>query len=163
MNLFVVLIPFLLISAVFMQISFIETTLPKLATTKQITKKKEKDKLIVSVKVQTRGISIAWIGKNPKPKYQRRWAKGGDLGGWIGKTKKGNYRFKTLNEKMQRIKTAYPNAVSVVIFPSGNTSYETLIKTMDATREINVKDSSGNFTKESLFPDAVIGHVSEAN
>ena len=160
MNLFVVLIPFLLMSAVFVQISVIDSVLPKLSTATTIIQKKEKDKLLVSVYIRSDGFSIGKVGGNPRPQFENQWAKG-DLGGRIPKTNNKEFNFEALNNQMIKIKNSYPDAESVVIFPDGEIPYEELIKTMDATRETKVQDASGQFVKRYLFPDAVIGHVAE--
>ena len=45
----------------------------------------------------------------------------------------------------------------MIIVPESDTKFETLISTMDATREFVVVDDSGKMQKTVLFPDVVLG------
>jgi biopolymer transport protein ExbD len=165
MNLFVVLIPFLLSAAVFMQISVLDTNLPQLAEAKVLNEKqKDEDKLIVSLNILRDGFQVGRIGSESQASRQKYWGKNGPFSTFIPK-KNGEYNFGALNSILQKIKKIYPDALSIVILPEGNVNYETIVRSMDATRE--TLDFSMDFTgvegkeKTLLFPDAIIGHTAE--
>ena len=158
MNLFVVLIPFLLTSAAFLQLAMVDTTLPRLAEVSDVEKEKDPNKLIVTVRILSSGFDVNRVNPDSRPAMQARWNSGGDLSGKILLTSEKKYDFNALGNQMVRIKAAYPTSESVLILPEENINYETIIHTMDATRERFVHEN-GHGKKEVLFPDAIIGHL----
>jgi biopolymer transport protein TolR len=75
----------------------------------------------------------------------------------IKRNNDGSYNYESLNRKMLDIKKKFSNEWTVIIVPESDTKFETLIATMDATREYNAVDASGNMQKTTLFPDVVLG------
>jgi biopolymer transport protein TolR len=61
----------------------------------------------------------------------------------------GTYNYTALTTKMKEIKTAFPSETKVILAPEGDTKYEVLVATMDATRETE--------DKKLLFPDVTLG------
>lgn len=60
----------------------------------------------------------------------------------------GTYDFEALTSKMKDIKATFPTESKVIIAAEATTSYETLIQTMDATRETS--------DRKLLFPDVTL-------
>ena len=171
MNLFVVLIPFLLISAAFIKLAAIDTTLPKIMTSTSSGVSHGDDELILTVKIVPNGFQINKMGAETNPKKQTLWTGKTALASFIP-LDRGKYNFKALNLHMLEVKRFYPGSQSVVIFPDEMTSYDTIVNTMDATREIYVTGTSPKNAKPVfsskpdaglmlLFPNAVLGHESE--
>jgi len=69
----------------------------------------------------------------------------------------GSYNYVSLSKKMMEIKKKFSKEWTVIIVPESDTRFEVLVATMDATREYNVVDASGNIQKTILFPNVVLG------
>jgi biopolymer transport protein ExbD len=63
--------------------------------------------------------------------------------------------FKGLNEFLQFVKSKYPDKTNATVLAETDTPYETLVATMDAVRVWTVDD--GKFTRAELFPDISVG------
>lgn len=157
-DILVCLILFLLSAAAFLKLSTVDTNLPRIADVAMLQEeKKDDDKLIVSVKIDPAGFLVSRVGEDKDGNRQRRWEQGGDLRRMIPRS--GNaYNLVALTEHMMTIKRSYPEAVSVMILPAGNVSYQTIVDVMDATREAPTKEENVHVR---LFPDAIIGHSME--
>ena len=69
----------------------------------------------------------------------------------------GTYDYAALSKKMMEIKKKFSKEWTVIIVPESDTKFETLVSTMDASREYVVVDASGKVQKTILFPDVVLG------
>jgi biopolymer transport protein ExbD len=139
MNLFMVLIPFLLLSAVFAKTAIIDVHLPR-----QDDAKREASRVtpadILTIRVSEKGLAFGGLGK--------------DIG-FIGSAG-GSLDFALMSEKLLGLKELNPSSREAIILFSGNTPYDIVIKTMDAAREITrVKD--GNTVRYRLFPLISVG------
>ncbi|WP_455217665.1 ExbD/TolR family protein [Kaarinaea lacus] len=139
MNLMVVLVPFLLISAVFSQMTILELNLPK--DTNQNQKQDQKKVLNFEVIVRSDGLTVA-----------------DTLGGVIKKITKtnGEHDFKALSELLKQIKSKFPDKQNITILLEPNIEYATLVTTMDTVRVIT-EFESGSAVKKELFPLIAIG------
>ena len=168
MNLMTILIPFLLLSAVFVKISVLNSSLPTAAEpdaappAEQPDKPKEEEKprLNLTVSITKLGFTIAGSGAvlpGPDP-----------LGPTIPKLADGRWDYTGLTAKMVEIKQKFPEEKNVVIIPEIGTptepaptiEYQTIIDTMDAVRLApdNVVDSDGDGKLDKLlFPDVIFG------
>ena len=139
MNLMVVLVPFLLITAVFTHLSIIELHLPGLGDSSQNKKDKPTFNLQVTIHndalllSDTRGGLIRKIDKT-------------------GKT----FNFKTLNATLKQIKARFPDKTNATILAEPNTEYDTLVQVMDAVRMYSAV-VDGKVVQAELFPDISIG------
>ncbi len=167
MNLFVILIPFLLLSAVFVQVAVIPNSIPNLQTvpTKQMKKQKEKS-LELKIVMNDEGYTI--IGRGGILDLGASKKKGGAT---IPKVN-GEFDTQTLNRVLFRIRKAHPSLPidePVILYPKGNVKYEEIVATMDAAREAwdengqvmfqDAVDEKGRKVKKpiSLFPNVIIG------
>lgn len=166
MNLLTILIPFLTLSAVFMRLAVLPTTLPSVADTSDAPaaeepEKKEEDekpRLNLTVSIVKDGFVVAGAG--------------GVLGGSTegGPTiplKDGAYDFKALTDKLVEIKKQYPHEKDLILIPEMNLTndpakadidYQTIIDTMDAVREAPepIADSDGDGKIDTiLFPGVI--------
>lgn len=139
MNLMVVLVPFLLLSAVFTQLSILELNLPP-DTNSQANKDQKKvrnfevivrkDKLVVADNI------------------------GGILK--VIDNTAGKHDFSALSGFLIKIKTRFPEKQNISILLEPNIEYELLVKTMDTVRAVSVVEAA-SVVKKELFPQIAIG------
>ena len=138
LNLMVVLIPFLLISAVFSRVTIMELNVPTTAGG-SITKTPN---FAIEVIVRKKGLEIA---------------NGSSVEAAIPK-KDDQYDMQMLYEMLKRLKARYPEKDDATVLMEPDIEYDYLIQIMDAVRSIDVKaDGSEEVVKMVLFPDISIG------
>jgi len=161
------LVAFLMISFVAFQIVIIDVPLPKIATSQkdidEVLRKHQRFQL--SVEIQTNLITVR---SNKLSRPQR-----------LKKFNGGDFDYVKLHEIMVNLKGRNPRETSIVVVPSLNTTYETIVHVLDATREYTQEDVTlGVFqptTEEDekylspetsgglyppLFPDVIMGGLS---
>ncbi len=135
LNLIVVLVPFLLSTAVFSRLAIVELSLPAQSSGFN----NLKGDLQLEVVIRRDGFEI-----------------GDRLGGMIQRidnTDKG-YDFQALSSLMQQVKAKYPDKLEATILAEPETSYDILVQTMDAMR---VARSAQAGAKVELFPEISVG------
>ena len=137
-NLIVVLVPFLLSTAVFTRLSVLELTLPaQSAGVEQL----QVNKLQLEVVIRPDALDI-----------------GDRVGGLIEhlpSTPEG-YDLKGLNRVMQQIKAKFPEERGATVLAQSDTPYNTLVQIMDAMREGHTAQGT-QVVKAELFPALSIG------
>jgi len=151
MNLFLAMIPFLLMCAAFFQVSVINASVPALSEGggPQDEPKKELDKVTINLQIAKDGFTLSASGDQPPEELEK-------VGGNIPK-KGGEFDFVRLAERMKKIKDRYKKSDTVVLLPAKDILYDTLIKTMDASRE-RILDKKLD-TREYLFTNAVVSSI----
>ncbi|RMD95421.1 MAG: biopolymer transporter ExbD [Calditrichaeota bacterium] len=120
MNLFLVLVPFLLLTAVFVRIAVLELSLPSLNQTSRQTKPQaQKPVVIILLAITPGGFEIKAPAMNLKPI----------------RLKDDLYQFDVLRKTLKSIKARYPDTQEITIQPDDRVLYETIVKVMDACRE----------------------------
>ena len=138
MNLMVVLIPFLLISAVFSRVTITELSLPTSAGGKV----SNKPNFAIEVIVRKAGLEIA---------------NGSSVEAAIPK-KDNQYDMKMLSEMLMRLKARYPEKEDATVLMEPDVAYDYLIQIMDAVRGTEMQaEGSEAVEKLVLFPDISIG------
>lgn len=139
LNLMVVLIPFLLLSAVFSQLSILELNLPP--DSKSQANKDQKKVRNFEVIVRKDKIVVA-----------------DTLGGVLKviKNKDGKHDFAALSKLLMKVKIRFPKKQNISILLEPNIEYELLVKAMDTVREVEVVEALAVVKKE-LFPQIAIG------
>jgi len=122
MNLFMVLIPFLVSMAVFTHIAAIEFSLPPAQT--EGTEGADSKELDISIVITASGFRIVGTGKKLD----------------LVPTVHGQYQFGQLRSLLKAIKFEYPSQKSVVLVMDGNVLYDDIIKFMDICRESQFPD-----------------------
>ncbi len=147
MNLMVVLIPLLLSSATWVKIGVIDLNLPPTvgAEVSQLQAPKETEKnLDLAVTITEEGFYIS-----SSMEVMKGTEKGAPT---IPLKEDGSYDFKQLSRKLYEIKKKaegeFSDTNNIVIQANPDISYQLLIDTMDASREIIIKHR-----KVTLFPD----------
>lgn len=149
MNMVTILIPFLLLSAQFVSLAVIDSTLPAIGKPTEQQDDPDKEKLNLSVLITASGYTIAGAnavlgeGDGPGIPCLRDGCPGLEA-----------YDTKTLTAKLGQIKDQYEKEENVILVPEGNIPYEVLIATMDASRED--PDTKVDDKPRSLFPFVVI-------
>jgi biopolymer transport protein ExbD len=138
MNLMVVLVPFLLITAVFSRLTILELNLPSSAEATPETAQVLNLEIIVrkeEIQVADRGTGLL--------RAIPRTAGGHDLD--------------ALKSYLRdEVKTRFPDASAVTILLEPDISYDTVVQVMDAVR-VDTKQVDGRLVQEELFPDISIG------
>ena len=138
LNLMVVLIPFLLISAVFSRVTIMELSVPTTAGGSA----SNKPNFAIEVIVRKSGLEIA---------------NGSSVEAAIPK-KEDQYDMEMLSEMLMRLKARYPEKEDATVLMEPEIAYDYLIQIMDAVRSTEVQaDGSEEVMKIVLFPDISIG------
>jgi len=119
MNLFLVLIPFLLLTAEFVRIAVLELNLPSAtAAPQQLPKKNNKPLVLIMVRIEDNQIRI----KAPRTN---------------GTVKKNgaDYQFELLVQELKKLKKSFPSTQEVTVQPTDNIKYDTIVHVMDACRD----------------------------
>jgi biopolymer transport protein ExbD len=137
-NLIVVLVPFLLSTAVFTRLSVIELSLP--AQTSGVEQLKV-DELKLEVVIRPDAIEV-----------------GDKIGGLIARipNKDKAYDTAALAGIVEQLKARFPTQGNASVLAQPDTSYEVLVQVMDAVRE-KPAPRVGKGTATPLFPDISIG------
>lgn len=120
MNIFLILIPFLLLTAVFVKISVLDLSLPSLdKKASEATTEKPKSVVLNVLRITEEGFELK-SPEIPLPKLGKR----NDLFDWEG-----------LVAQLKRVKEKYPDSEEIIIAPAGTIMYDTIINVMDRCRE----------------------------
>jgi len=138
LNLMVVLIPFLLISAVFSRVTIMELSVPTTAAHAA----QRTPNFAIEVVVRKAGLEIA-NGKSVEAAIPK---------------KEGAYDMQMLHEVLTRLKALYPEKEDATILMEPDIEYDYLIQIMDAVRGAEVhREGSEEVQKIALFPSISIG------
>lgn len=137
MNLMVILVPFLLITAVFSRLTILELNLP--ASSSGAADDKQELQLEITIRKDALEIGERSAGVM---KRLDKTASGHDL--------------KMLSRILQDIKLRFPDKLNATILPELDTHYDTLVQVMDAVRVAEVIQA-GSVTRYELFPEISIG------
>jgi len=137
MNLMVILVPFLLITAVFSRMAILELNLP---TAESVVKQEEPE---FSLEVIVRDNRIEIGDRNagvfsviPKVEDQHDTV--------------------ALTNKLKDVKASFPDQLAVTLLLESDIDYEVLVRVMDAVRSYRVVQP-GEFGRAELFPEISIG------
>ncbi len=139
MNLMVILVPFLLITAVFSRLAIIELSLPGSSTE--------------PVDPQDQTFQLEIIVRSDKIEVGDR---NQGLLGIYPNSEDGEYDYEALSGKLSQLKERYPEKTDASILLESDIEYNTLVQVMDRVRlEELVEDDS--IVHNDLFPDISIG------
>jgi biopolymer transport protein ExbD len=138
MNLMVILVPFLLITAVFSRLAIIELNLPGSST-----EPADQQELTFQLEVIVRTSQIEVGDRNI-----------GALG--IYPKKDDSYDYDALSTKLNELKDSYPEKTDASILLEADIPYDTLVQVMDRVR-IGESIEDENIVRKDLFPDISIG------
>lgn len=139
MNLMVVLVPFLLITAVFSQISILELNLP--ATTPAPQQQDDKKPIVLEVLIYKNRLEVVDRQTGPLKIIP-------DIG--------NNHDYDTMVKTLKAVKNRFPDITEITLLLEANTPYDVLVTTMDKVR-LTKQVVSGTSVNAELFPDIAIG------
>ena len=140
MNVFIILIPFLLLTTVFVKTAIINVYLPGNTSDREQTDRANSER-ILTLHMTRDGFSFSGLGKEIPP---------------VKKDNSGSYDFGLLNSRVAALKERYPKHEEAIILFAPDTPYELVIKAMDATREV-ATSKQGKITRKTLFPVISVG------
>lgn len=160
LDMMVALVPFLLLSVVFIRLVVIEAPVPQPVAQAIENDKKKKDK---SVRIQmrvnkNRDVSILVISKNNRKSTIRV------------KAKDQKVQLDTLHKKLVALKTKHQEVYSIELFPHEMVSYNEIIQVMDEARqakkdevsfEVVNKETKEKVKTKFMFPNITFGNVVE--
>jgi len=140
LNLMVILVPFLLITAVFSQMTILELNLPPASKSKH-SQNKPKKEVNFELIIRKNSITVA-----------------DTLGGAIKRFEKSGDEFdmQAITKLLVRIKEKFPTKLNITLLLEQNVNYDTLVQVMDAVRVIT-EIEDGVPVKRELFPQIAIG------
>jgi biopolymer transport protein ExbD len=138
LNLIVVLVPFLLSTAVFSRLAVLQLTLPAQSTS--MAGLTEDLKLEVVIRPDA-----LEVGDQRGGLIQR-----------IANTPAGDIDAPALSQLMEQIKGRFPDKTDAAVLAEPNTSYNVLVQVMDAVRAGHLAQG-GALVRGELFPDISIG------
>lgn len=136
MNLMVILVPFLLITAVFSRLAILELDLPSPSTQTS----EEDPKLQLTITVRSDSITVSDRDGVIKP---------------IPKSA-GGYNLEALTDLMVLIKNRLPQEQSATLLLEPDIRYDTVIQVMDAVR-LATSEHTGDTKDRELFPAISLG------
>jgi biopolymer transport protein ExbD len=139
MNLMVILVPFLLITAVFSQMVILELNLPGSSTE--------------PADLQEQAFQLEVIVREGKIEVGDR---NQGLLGVYPNSADGEYDYAGLSSKLSELKGRYPSKTDASILLESDIAYDTLVQIMDRVRIAEAIDS-GLVERSDLFPDISIG------
>lgn len=137
MNLMVVLVPFLLMTAVFSHLTILELNLPNPESSSS---DKQKPSFDLRMVIRKQSLSV-------------------ENGRSIIKNipvQQGQYNFKLLSQILLQVKAKYEDKQSITILSEPDISYEILVQAMDAARSF-FTFKEGSIIEAELFPAISIG------
>ena len=144
MNLFVVLIPFLLLAAAFYHVGVIPTSLPSQTDgTSDIAA----DTRSVTVNLQIEDGRIALSASNAALDEETLAQLSMEI---------ADGELDLLRTALYQIKTLYPDSDTVVVLPAAGVSYQEVVAVLDAAREITLDAGTPEERKLPLFPVVVL-------
>ncbi len=139
MNLMVILVPFLLMTAVFSRLAILELNLPG-SSTEPVDPQEQTFQLEIIVrkgKIEVGDRNQGLLGIYPS-------------------NDEGEYDYEALSGKLSELKDKYPSKTDASILLESDISYDTVVQVMDRVRvAVEIEDDS--IVRNELFPDISIG------
>ena len=140
MNLMVILVPFLLITAVFSRLAILELNLPG-SSSEPVDPKEQTFQLEIIIRADK-----IEIGDRNQ----------GLLG--IYPNSDDGYDYNALSTKLSQLKARYPDKTEAAILLEQDIAYDTLVQVMDRVRiELELDEDKESIVRSDLFPDISIG------
>jgi len=142
MNMFLVLIPFLLASSTTLFLNGINTSVPVMAQTSEpaAIEKKSDIKITATVKLQDYQLVLEATSDELSEKKLK------EMDATL-KNNNGQYQYSELASALLNIKGLYPKSDTLILMPGERIIYDKIVKTMDVARA---------FEGQTLFPNVVI-------
>jgi biopolymer transport protein ExbD len=147
MNLMVILVPFLLITAVFSRLAVLELDLPSAQAAESI--ELEEPELALEVTVRERSIEVGDRNTGVLSRIENG---------------AGGYDLTALSDVLQRVKRQFPERLDATLLLEPDIQYATVVEVMDAMRVVQLMDdASREVVRYDLFPEISIGDAPRLN
>jgi biopolymer transport protein ExbD len=141
LNLMVVLIPFLLLSAAFSQLTVLDLYLPKIGAEDQ--QQQPRDNLPqLQLIIRSDRLIINDVKKGPY-----RIIDANDQG----------YDYPAMQNKLLEIKRSFPEVTQITLLSEPDIAYNRVVEVMDRLRQIRILEAGGSAYNAELFPDISVG------
>lgn len=146
MNMFLVLIPFLLISSSFLHLKAINTSVPVQSAASQVIEEEQKSevKLTLLVSLETEQIDVEISADELSTANKQA------LAFKLPRLANGQYNFTEFTARVAQLKNQYPLSDTILLTPGDDIAYQDIVLTMDAGR---------GTTEQSLFPHVVLSGI----
>lgn len=144
MNMFLVLIPFLLISSSFLNLKAINTSVPVKSQSSELTEEQSEVKLRLMVTLSEDTISV-------KPMSAELSTEELEKLDFEVAVEQSDALFTNLTAKLSLLKKKYPNSDTMVLSPEDSVPYSSMVRVMDAARGVD--------PQEPLFAKVVISGI----
>lgn len=152
MNLFMVLIPFLLMGAAFFHIAVIPTSTPS-HTPGESDVPKTPTTVSASLVIEPDRLALSFSSTNMTDEELR------DLGAEWPVTD-GQMPIKQMQDHLKATKQKYPDSTTLVVLPDGDLPYQQLVEVLDKTREFqDGTNEDGDKVYRELFPVTVFSKL----
>ncbi|KPJ91636.1 MAG: hypothetical protein AMJ53_11200 [Gammaproteobacteria bacterium SG8_11] len=138
LNLMVILVPFLLITAVFSHMTILELNLPPNQQNQNQPDQKERNFELI---IRSNEIVVSDTLGGPIRSFSK-----------VG----GKYDMKAVTDLLMKIKAQFPEKQNITILLEPKIPYEVLVEAMDASRVVDVVEA-GSVVQKELFPVISIG------
>lgn len=143
MNLMVVLVPFLLMTAVFTHITILDLNLPPPGTKANQKPDKPSYELRITIRKTMMVLSDSRVGLIQRIPQKNK-----------------EHDFVKLKDTLQKVKARLPDHTNVTILAEHETRYDDLIRAMDSSRSYRTQ-VDGEWVFAELFPDISIGDAAK--
>lgn len=135
MNLFTALIPFLLMSAVFYEISVIQITVPVASESGETDNAKEEDKVTLNMQVKEDRFVLSASSDTIDPKILK------GLTTTVMRQGDKEEAYDELSQAAYKIKGDYTQSDTAMVAPDDDIPYEIIVRAMDSVRRIKIEGS----------------------
>jgi len=141
MNMFLVLIPFLLMSASFYHVKAVNTSVPVLAASADTTEENKTVSVTVIVELKKDFLKVSTMSDKLTGDELNRFKVEYPV------DSEGSYPLEKFAAHLQGIKNQYPKSDTLILIPNNKTDYNTIILAMDTARKAG---------EIALFPNVVL-------
>ncbi len=119
MNIFLILIPFLLLTATFVRLTVLELSLPNLDRSRQAVSTPPQNAIVNMLRIRDDGFLLESedMSLPALPKTGQ------------------DYNWQALSEQLERVKQQHPESQDIIIAPENSILYESIISVMDRCRD----------------------------
>lgn len=139
MNLMVILVPFLLITAVFSQVAILELNLP---SSNDQPGAEDPETLQLEVIVRPTALEVGDRNRGLLTRLPMH---------------DDAYDYEGLRDYLKRVKARYPDKLDASVLLEPDISYDILVQVMDTVRIYEAVDAGADVVKAELFPEISIG------
>lgn len=141
MNLMVILVPFLLITAVFSRLAVLELNLPSAQS--QVVDQPPEPELALEITIRENSIEV---GDRNEGRLQ------------LFENSADSYDLAALSEYLQTVKRSFPDKADATVLLEPDIAYQVIVEVMDTVRVVQLLDDvSREVVRYELFPEISIG------